>query len=356
MTRRHRPPPDPADAPAFRAAREVCRRHGKNFYFASAFLPPAKRNAAHAVYAFCRMVGDAVDVAEEEGVATGTATGAALRHRPLSVSPVTSSMAGCCSSDPLGQRLSWFRDRLNDLYDGRLELPSVQGRSEEQHVLHAFSAAARRYQIPRQHLLDLAEARRMEQSVVRYATWSSLDRYCQHAGGAAALAAGCVLGLTSSGAAEHAIAAGKAIAFTRILANLKRDMAGGRIYLPLEDLAAFRYGERDLTAGVVNDNFSAMMRFQVERARRLYRDAADGLRWVAGDGSRFAASTLLAWESGVLDVIERHGYDVFRSPPALRQGQKLRRLALAWRLSRRGPATQVQASETPAAEPFAAAR
>lgn len=294
------------------------------------------------------MIGDAMDVAEGDEATVG----ASLRHRPLSVSPVGPSSpggmgGGCCSPNVLDQRLALFRDRLNDLYEGRLELPSVAGRSQEHHVLHAFSVAARRYQIPRQHFLELAEGHRMDQAVMRYATWPSLERYCHHAGGAAALAASCVLGVTSSDATDPAARAGKAIVLTNILRDLKDDVARGHVYLPLEDLAAFRYSERELAAGVVNEQFRKLMRFQVERARRLSREAADGLRWVAGDGSRFAAATCLALAAGVLDGIERQGYDVFSQRPALSRGQKLRRLPLAWRLARRRLGSQAPAALQP---------
>ena len=348
MPRRRPDSADPADAPAFRAAREICRRHGGDFYFATAFLPPAKRDAVHALYAFCHMIGEAMNVSEGDEP-TG---GAALRHRPLSVAPIGRSAAaggagGCCSPNAIDQRLALFRDRLNDLYDGRLELPAVAGRSQEHHVLHAFSVAARRYQVPRQCFLDLAEAHRMNRCVVRYATWSSLERYCRHAGSAAATAAVAVLGVTSSDAAAPAAAAGRAVVLTNVLRDLKADVAQGRVYLPLEDLAAFRYSERELTAGVVNEAFRNLMRFQVERARHLYREAADGLCSVAGDGSRLAAATVIALRSGVLDAIERHGYDVFSRRAALGRGQKLRRLPLAWRLARRRPGSRLPAGLRP---------
>ena len=49
--------------------RAVVREHGKTFYFASAFLPPAQRNAIHASYAWCRIADDIVDRAPATGIA-----------------------------------------------------------------------------------------------------------------------------------------------------------------------------------------------------------------------------------------------------------------------------------------------
>lgn len=342
VARAHDTPADPADAPAFRAARDVCRRHAKDLYYASAFLPRRKRDAAHAAYAFCRMVREAVVTGEDAGPSTAAAR---MRHTPLTALPVPPAVTdpfdavpgGCCSSDPIGRRLSLIRDRLNAIYDGRLDLPHPAGRSEEQQVLHAFAAAVRRYQVPRQLFVDFAEGCRSDVAVLRYATWNSLERHCRQSGGVASLIAAGILGVTHSGASDFAIRAGAALRLTAIVRDLKADAAAGRVYLPLEDLASFRYSERDLTAGVVNDNFRRLIRFQVERARRLYREAAEGTCWVAGDGSRLAAATLLVWNAATLDAIERRGYDVLTRPPAPAAGDRIRRLPLAWRLARRRP-------------------
>jgi phytoene synthase len=236
-----------------------------------------------------------------------------------------------------------LRERLDDLYAGRLELPAPLSRSVPHHVLHAFGLATRRYQIPRQSFIDIAEGVRRDWVVRRYATWASLERHCRQSAGAAASAIACVLGVTNSDAVQHAVMLGAAMALTRILTSLKEDCARGRIYLPLEDLASFRYSERDLAAGVVNENFRRLMRFQVARARRLYHEAAEGLCWVAGDGSRMAAATVVALSCGVLDAIERQGYDVFTRPPRLAAAQKFRRLPLAWRLARRRPEAPMHA-------------
>ena len=56
---------------AYDYCRRVTRRASKTFYWGSMFLPPSKRRAIWAVYAFCRVVDDIVDEAigdEGEGV------------------------------------------------------------------------------------------------------------------------------------------------------------------------------------------------------------------------------------------------------------------------------------------------
>jgi phytoene synthase len=152
-----------------------------------------------------------------------------------------------------------------------------------------------------------------------------------------ALALSAVFGVQHSGAGEYALKLATAMRLTTILLDLKADRDRGVIYLPLEDLARFRYGERDLAGGVVNDPFRNLIKFEIGRARELFRDGAEGLCWLGDDGSRLTVSALAATSAGLLDAIERQGCDVFTRRPALSAGQKLRRLPLAWSLSRRRP-------------------
>jgi 15-cis-phytoene synthase len=318
----------PEDVAGFAAAREVCRREAGGYFFAARFMPRPKQDAACAVYAFCRMVAEAVDVPAEslEGAA-------GLRHHPVAAQ-------GCTSCGPTGSadgRVALLRERLDEIYDGRLELPLPDARSEAQHALHAFAATVRRYAVPRQHFLELAKAYQADGSVSRYATWASLERHCYGVAGIVGVILCGVLGVTNSGAAEYAAKLGVAMRLTNILRDLKDDAGRGRVYLPLEDLARFRYSERDLAAGLVNESFRQLMRFEIVRARRLYEEGAAGLCWLADDGSRFAVSAILALHCGVLDAIERQGYDVLTRRPTLTKGQRLRRLATAWRMARQRP-------------------
>ena len=305
---------DPALAAAFRAARSICKQHAKSFYFASFFLPKHKRNAAYAVYGFCRMIDDAIDL-DDDAIES------------------TSSSCGTCGG--LETRLSLFRDRLDEIYSGTLELPNPEFRSETQHALFAFSQTVHRYEIPKEYFLDLAEGCRMDLTIRRYATWNTLENYCYHVAGVVGLIMSCVFGLRHSEAGAQAVAMGNAMQLTNILRDLKEDWQRGRIYLPLEDLARFGYSESDLSRGVVNDAFRRLMRFEVARARSLYREGSKGLCWLADDGSRLTASAMAVIYSGILDAIERQHYDVFRNRAHLSTGQKLRRLPASWRLAKR---------------------
>lgn len=355
------PPADPgSDAAGFAAARDICRRHARGLYYASAFLRRPKRDAVFAVVAFCQMIREAMDAPGEslEGAA-------GLRHHPIAAQPIggaghlasafkngeASSHASCSACGPTGSleaRVGLLSRRLDEMYDGRLELPRLEARSDAQHAQHAFAATARRFGIPRQYFLDLAQGLRADAAVSRYATWPSLERHCRAVTGSVALATLAVLGVTHSGAGEQAVKLAAAMRLTAILRDLKRDFAAGTLYLPLEDLARFRHSERDLARGTVNDNFRELIRFETARARGLYAEGAEGLSWLGDDGSRLAVSALIAASSGVLNAIERERFDVLTHPPRLTAGQALRRLPLAWRLSRRRPEQPLPAAFLPA--------
>jgi phytoene synthase len=297
-------------ASAFAAAREVCRRRARGFLFACSFLPKRKLDGACALYAFRMMIQDVLS-APCEGA------------------------SGCCggSGDPTFQLL---RARIDDVYSSALDLPEVESLTNDQRVLRAFAHAVREFEVPKSCFLDFIEGRRAEQSVTRYPTWSRVHEHCAAIEGSFARATSCVFGLTHSDGMKHAAMLGEAIRLTQILRDVKDDFSQGRIYLPLEDLARFRYSERDLAGQVLNDHFRELMKFQIERVRALYRESSEGIRWLAGDGSRLAASVILVINEGILDAIEAQDYDVLSRRASLSLGQKLIRAPRAWRLARGG--------------------
>ncbi len=226
------------------------------------------------------------------------------------------------------------RERLDAIYRGDLELPLPQFRDLTQHALHAFAATAQRYEIPRHYFAELIEELGAVRRIMRYATWSALEQHCSKTAGKVALSLAAVLGMTHSDASQWLIQLASAARLTVALRDLKQDWQRGRVVLPLEDLARFRYSERDLAASTVNENFRQLMRFEVERARELYRSGSNAICWLAGDGPRLAASGAVSLYSGILDEIERRDFDVFKTAPRLSRARKFRQLRLAWRLAR----------------------
>jgi len=280
------------------AAGQLCRKAAGGYFHAIAILPGVRRDAVCAVLALCGMVREALAAPGREAM---------------------------------------VRDRIEAIYAGALQLPLVTFRSPQQHALHAFELAARRFEIPKRDVLDFADACEADLRTARHATWASLERHCRGIGGSVARMLGCVLGMAHSDAAEHAAAMGAAMRLTNILHQLRADLSRGRIYLPLEDLARFGYTQRQLHNGVVNDRFRELMRIQIERARLLYRQAAEGICWLAGDRSRLAVSIVAVMHAGILEAVERAGYDVFKGQVRLDLSQLAMGLGRALRLARRTP-------------------
>jgi phytoene synthase len=311
----------------------MCRQHARSFYFASFFLAPRKREAAYAVYAFCRMIDDAIDVPEDQPL-----IGSAVRrtHPAISLPQIEEQKSsGGCSLDQLETRLELLRDRLDEIYEDRLELPAIESRSPQQHALAAFAHTAREFEIDKQYFLDVAAGCRMDLTVKRYPDWPALENYCFHVAGVVGLIMSCIFGLQHSDAKRQAVQMGNAMQLTNILRDVKEDFDRGRIYLPADEMGRFGYSESDLSRGIVNDAFRELMKYQIARARQLYQEGAAGLCWLAGDGSRLTASAMAVIYSGILDAIEAQRYDVFSRRARVTTARKLARIPRAWRLARR---------------------
>lgn len=105
----------------------------------------------------------------------------------------------------------------------------------------------------------------------RYETFEELEEYCYRVAGTVGLMTLPILG-TSEGVTEEeakgpALSLGIALQLTNILRDVGEDAQRGRIYLPMEDLRKFNVPEAHILNGVLDDNYRALMKFQIERAR-----------------------------------------------------------------------------------------
>jgi phytoene synthase len=103
------------------------------------------------------------------------------------------------------------------------------------------------------------------------------------------------------------------------------DWQQGRLYLPLDELARFNLSEADINKGVVDDRWRSFMRFQIQRARKIYADAIPGIRMLQRDGRFSIAAAAILYQS-ILDEIEQNDYDVFYQRAYVSTWGKIRRL------------------------------
>jgi phytoene synthase len=252
----------------YRACGAITRRHSKSFSLSLQFLPRAKRRAIWAVYAFCRTADDIVD-----------------RH-----------------AAPVGRlaAIDAWETELRAAYDGRASNP----------IFIAFADAAERYDVPVSAALDLLRGARMDVTVGRYATYADLQRYCYLVASTVGVLVTPILGALDGAAHDDAIALGHAMQLTNILRDIGEDARMDRIYLPADELARFGYTEADLFAGTIDQRFIELMRFQIERARTLYRSAEPGIARLQPE-SRYTVRLALHLYRGILAAIEANRFDVF---------------------------------------------
>lgn len=270
-------------ADAYTVCEQITRHHSKSFFFATAFLPTEKRRAIRALYAFCRWSDDIVDEPEQgpDYSLDGWATRAHTDQRH--------------SRDP---------------------------------VLVAWSDVRERYDLPADVIDDLLAGVRMDLSVDRYATFDELWLYCYRVASTVGLLSMKIIGHTP-GAAPYAIKLGVALQLTNILRDVGEDARRGRIYLPLDELARFGLSEQDVFDGRCDERYRALLRFQINRAHRLYEEAWPGIAMLHPDG-RFAVAAAAEVYRAILPAIEANGYDNHRHRAYVPTWKKIRLLPRLW--------------------------
>jgi phytoene synthase len=273
---------------AIRACEAITARHSRSFFLSSALLPDEKRRAMRVLYAFCRVADDLADEMVEQPAA----------------------------------RLRELRQGLNGAKDGLTDL-----------VLMAWAVIRERYQIPVCYAEQLLDGVELDLVQRRYQTVEDLSVYCYSVASTVGLMSMRITGFEGPQAVPYAIRLGVALQMTNILRDVGEDWRSGRLYLPLDELAAFGLGEQDVAAAVVDERWREFMRFQIARARQLYEEAMPGIALLHRDG-RFAVSAAALLYRGILDDIEAHDYDVFSRRAFVSRGQKLTLLLRAFLYAR----------------------
>src|SRR5262249_34684942 len=199
-----------------------------------------------------------------------------------------------------------WRGELLQMYDGTPRHP----------VMVALQETVARFRISQQPFLDLLFAFEQDQLVKRYATYEQLLQYCRHS---ANPVGHLVLCLFESFDAERAALA-DAICTGLQLANfwqdVARDFAIGRVYLPEEDMRRYGYSEADLQSRRFTPAFAALLRFEVERTRELFRKGVPLIDRVP-PAVRIDIELFMRGGLAVLGKIERQGYNVWARRPRL---------------------------------------
>ena len=210
-------------------------RSGSSFYYAFLFLPPPRRAAITAFYAFCREVDDVVDEVADAGVAA--------------------------------TKLQWWRSEVTQAYAGHPSHP----------VMRALMPLAADHGIELRHLLAVIDGCRIDLEQTRFLDYPALQHYCHLVAGIVGEVAANIFGRSADATVQYAHRLGLAMQLTNIIRDVGDDARRGRIYLPLSELQRFEVKAHELlrreSPWGYSERFTALMRFQAVRAHAAYDEA-----------------------------------------------------------------------------------
>ena len=275
----------------------LTRRSRSNFFYAFLCLPRPQREALYAVYAFCRIVDDAVDLGQNR--------------------------------DEQRRELRRWRDEIGRVYGGAPEHPAGQ----------RLQQAIRTFPIPRSALDEIIAGVEMDLDHATYETFDDLYTYCYRVASAVGLCCIEIFGYVDPGAREYAVDLGIALQLTNILRDVEPDARAGRVYLPQEDLRRFGVPAEDLAAGRYTPRFVELMTWEAARARDYYARAWAALP--AADRRRlFAAEIMGRTYFALLRALEARRFRVFGERVTLPARKRLGIALACWigaRWRRPGP-------------------
>ena len=258
---------------------------GSSFYYSFLFLPPERRRAITALYAFCREVDDTVDDATDASLAR--------------------------------IKLAWWRTEVSTMYKGTPTHPVTQALKPHVGVYH----------LEEQHLQAIIDGMEMDLDQSRYLDYPGLRKYCWHVAGVVGILSASIFGYANPQTLAYAEKLGLAFQLTNIIRDVGEDARKGRIYLPVNELQQFSVTAADLMNAKHSEKFEALMRFQTERAQKMYDEA---LALLPKEDRRAQRPGLMmaAIYRTLLDEIARDNFHVLNQRISL---TPLRKLWLAWK-------------------------
>ena len=263
---------------------------GSSFYYAFLFLPPQRRAAITAFYAFCREVDDVVDEVSDPGVAAS--------------------------------KLAWWRNEVHQAFAGKPSHPVTQ----------ALIPLVPEFGIDESSLQSVIDGCEMDLTQTRYLDYPNLTRYCHLVAGVVGEVSAKIFGQADAATTAYAHKLGQAFQLTNIIRDVGEDAMRGRIYLPVSELQQFDVKAHEVLNRLHSDRFQALMQFQAARANALY-DEAFGLLPAADWKHQKPGLMMASIYRTLLREIEAQKFPVLTQRVAL---TPLRKLWLAWKMQALG--------------------
>ena len=258
---------------------------GSSFYYSFMFLPPERRRAITALYAFCREVDDAVDEPADPQVARA--------------------------------KLDWWRHEVARLYAGQAQHP----------VTIALVPAIGPFNIQQRQLGEIMDGMEMDLTQNRYPDFESLRLYCHRVAGVVGLLAANIFGYRNPKTLDYAENLGLAFQLTNIIRDVGEDARKDRIYIPSDEMQRFGVSAADVLNAQHTENFSRLIEFQVRRVENFYAEALAALPAEDRRAQR-PGLVMAAIYRAVLEEIGRDGYQVLTRRTKL---TPIRKLWIAWK-------------------------
>jgi len=276
----------------YAACRAISRRRGANFSLGLRWLPPRKRRAAEAVYAFCRY---ADDIADEPGIGLVALAPAAAEGRGLPPSR---------SERPAGPEVGEGHETVLDcLAAWEEELDRAYFSSPHTPIGRALADAVRRFAIPAEPFRLLIQGGRADQEKTRYADEPDFLSYCRLVAWTISDLTLPIFGFVDDRAREWGRELSTALQRTNVLRDVGEDAARGRFYLPADARARHGVAEEDLREGRATPAFLSLMKEEIEKALGAFRHAERLLAAVAAD-ARLCVALLGGVYRAILKKIE----------------------------------------------------
>ncbi|SHM63925.1 farnesyl-diphosphate farnesyltransferase [Duganella sacchari] len=263
---------------------------GSSFYYSFLFLPPERRRAITALYAFCREVDDTVDECTDESIAR--------------------------------IKLAWWRKEISSMYAGQQSHP----------VTLALQPHLQPYNLKEEHLQAIIDGMEMDLNQTRYLDYAALGKYCWHVASVVGILSASIFGVTNPQTLQFAEKLGLAFQLTNIIRDVGEDARKGRIYLPINELQQFNVTAAEILNAKHSDKFEKLMAFQIARAQQAY-DEAFALLPKEDRRAQRPGLMMAAIYRTLLTEVEADGYHVLEHRISL---TPIRKLWLAWKTYIRG--------------------
>ena len=283
---RRLPSPGCSLAEAERYTRWLATHHYENFNVVSWLLPRRLHQHFYNLYAYCRWADDLGDEIPDPAQAL--------------------------------RLLDAWEEELRACYAGKPSHP----------VFVALRPTILACEIPIEPFSDLLVAFRQDQTVHRYPTWEGVFGYCRYSANPVGRLVLYLCGYRDAARQELSDATCTALQLANFWQDVSRDLDKGRIYIPLEALAAHGLAPEDVEARRFDARYVALMKELIARARELF---ARGLPLASQVEGALRVDVELFSRGGlaVLDAIESSGYDTLHHRPSIGKGMQLRLLGRA---------------------------